>query len=203
VKIANPELKVITFSGDGNGLGEGLAHALFAAKRNQDMTLILHDNSVNALTTGQFSPLSETGWKGPSTPEGSIEKPFNAVSLLIEAGATFVARAFSGELTHLISILIEAIKYEGFSFLEILQSAVPYHSWEEYREKVAFQKTIPKSKEEALITANKAHRYVIGIFYQAREAFYHEKLYGKFNPVKNSLSRTQRLEKLREILKEK
>ena len=61
MKIANPDLNVITFSGDGNGLGEGLAHMLFAAKRNQDMTLILHNNSVYALTTGQFTPLTERG----------------------------------------------------------------------------------------------------------------------------------------------
>jgi Pyruvate:ferredoxin oxidoreductase and related 2-oxoacid:ferredoxin oxidoreductases, beta subunit len=61
IKIANPDLKVINFSGDGNGLGEGLAHTIFAAKRNQDMTFILHNNSVYALTTGQFSPLTEKG----------------------------------------------------------------------------------------------------------------------------------------------
>ena len=82
MKIANPNLKVIDFSGDGNGLGEGLAHTLFAAKRNQDFTMILHNNSVYALTTGQFSPLTEKGWEGPggefphthctSPPEGGL-----------------------------------------------------------------------------------------------------------------------------------
>ncbi|MFX1457479.1 MAG: thiamine pyrophosphate-dependent enzyme, partial [Promethearchaeota archaeon] len=62
IKIANPDLKVINFSGDANGLAEGLAHTMFVAKRNQDITFILHNNSVYALTTGQFSPLSEKGW---------------------------------------------------------------------------------------------------------------------------------------------
>jgi len=73
IKIANPDLKVINFSGDANGLAEGLAHTMFAAKRNQDITFILHNNSVYALTTGQFSPLAEKGWKGPLLQEVFLE----------------------------------------------------------------------------------------------------------------------------------
>ncbi|MDZ4181659.1 MAG: thiamine pyrophosphate-dependent enzyme, partial [Candidatus Cloacimonadaceae bacterium] len=95
IKLANPALKVISFGGDGDSLGEGLEHTLFAAKRNMDITLILHNNGTYGLTTGQFSPLSNPGYKGLSTPFGSIEKPFDPVPLLIEAGATFVARAYS------------------------------------------------------------------------------------------------------------
>ncbi|MFX1525451.1 MAG: thiamine pyrophosphate-dependent enzyme, partial [Promethearchaeota archaeon] len=138
IKIANPDLKVINFSGDANGLAEGLAHTMFVAKRNQDITFILHNNSVYALTTGQFSPLSEKGWKGPSTPGGSYEKPFNPISLMIEAGATFVARGFAGDTKHLTDLMLQGVKHQGFVFIEVLQPAVPYHKWEEYREQVEY-----------------------------------------------------------------
>ena len=200
MKIANPDLKVITFSGDGNGLGEGLAHTLFAAKRNQDITMILHNNSVYALTTGQFSPLTQEGWKGPSTPNGSFEIPFNPISLLIETGATFVARCFAGEINQLTETLVRAIEHKGFSFIEVLQPAMPYHKWEEYRSEIEFIDKEPKTKEEALTVARNLHRFTIGVFYQASRQVYHKGLYGEHNPITNRLSRDERIDKIRKIL---
>jgi 2-oxoglutarate ferredoxin oxidoreductase subunit beta len=201
IKLANPDLTVLTFSGDGNGLGEGLEHTLFAAKRNQDITMILHNNSVYALTTGQYSPLTEPGWRGPSTPKGSFESPFNAISLLIEAGATFVARSFSGDVTHLTETIKRAIKHEGFSFIEVLQPAVPYHKWEEYKDNIEYLDKKPSSPEEAFLTAKTVSRFTIGIFYETKRDPYHMELYGDFNPIKNSLSRDARIEKVKEILR--
>ena len=201
IKISNPDLKVITFSGDGNGLGEGLAHTIYAAKRNQDITMILHNNGVYALTTGQFSPLTNQGWKGPSTPRGSFEMPFNAISLMIEVGATFVARSYAGDIKHLTKILIKAIEHEGFSFIEVLQPAMPYHKWEEYKDKIEYLSDEPKSKEEAIKIAHNAHRFTIGIFHQKIREVYHKSLYGELNPVKSNISRKIRLEKINEILK--
>ncbi len=200
MKIANPDLKIITFSGDGNGLGEGLAHTIFAAKRNQDITMILHNNSVYALTTGQYSPLTEKGWKGPSTPGGSFETPFNAISLMLEVGATFIARTFAGEITHLTDVLIQAIEHKGFSFIEVLQPAVPYHSWNEYREKVEFLEKLPETYEEAMKTAKNKHRYTLGVFYKTQRPVYHEGLYGDHNPLTKRLSRNDRITKIKQIL---
>ena len=200
IKLANPELKVITFSGDGNGLGEGLVHTMFAAKRNQDITMLLHNNSVYALTTGQFSPLSDIGWGGPSTPKGSLESPFNAISLMIEAGATFVARCFAGKIDHLVETITQAIEHEGFSFVEILQPAVPYHAWSEYNKKIEFLEIKPTTKEDGLTTARKSHKFTLGIFYQAIDQVYHKGLYGDHNPITNRLNRKDRLEKIRKIL---
>lgn len=200
MKIANPDLKVITFSGDGNGLGEGLAHTLFAAKRNQDITMILHNNSVYALTTGQFSPLTQEGWKGPSTPNGSFEIPLNPISLIIEVGATFVARSYAGDIKHLTETLIEAIEHEGFSFIEVLQPAMPYHKWEEYRSEIEFLDKEPETKEEALIVARNSHRFTLGVFYQANRQVFHKGLYGDHNPITKRLSRETRLDKIHKIL---
>ena len=203
IKIANPDLKVINFSGDGNGLGEGLAHTIFAAKRNQDMTFILHNNSVYALTTGQFSPLTEKGWKGPSTPLGSFEEPFNPISLMIEVGATFVARAYAGNIEHLTKVIVEATTHEGFSFIEVLQPAVSYHKWEEYSKYVEFLDKVPQSREEALTVARKSHKFTLGIFYQVNKQQYHKGLYGDHNPINNRLSRDERIDKIRKIFESK
>lgn len=203
IKIANPDLKVINFSGDANGLAEGLAHTMFAAKRNQDITFILHNNSVYALTTGQFSPLTEKGWKGPSTPRGSREEPFNPISLMIEAGATFVARGFSGDIENLTNLIIEAVKHEGFAFIEVLQPAVPYHKWEEYREHVEYLEKEPKNYFEAIKAAKENHKFTIGIFYRTTKPVYHKELYGDHNPITNRLARDTRLDKIRKILESK
>jgi len=206
-KISNPNLKVITFSGDGSGLGEGLAHTLFAAKRNMDITMILHNNGVYALTTGQFSPLTQEGWKGPSTPKGSFEIPFNPISLLIEVGATFVARCYAGEIKHLTETLVKAIEHEGFSFIEVLQPAMPYHKWEEFKDKIEYigkeleyLEKKPENQFEAIKTAKEKHRFTIGMFYRTTRPVYHKELYGDHNPINNKLSRNERLDKIRKIL---
>jgi 2-oxoglutarate ferredoxin oxidoreductase subunit beta len=203
MKIANPDLHVLTFSGDGNAMGEGIAHTVFAAKRNQDMTLILHNNNVYALTTGQFTPLTPKGWEGPSTPRGSVESPLNAIALMIQAGATFVARGFAGKLDHLTDLIVQAIEHKGFSFLEILQPAVPYHNWKEYREKVEFLEETPNSFKEALAIANIKTPYTIGLFYKTEKPIFHKELYGDHNPVEKRLSREERIKKLANILKSK
>ncbi len=201
IKIGNPDLKVITFSGDGNGMGEGLAHTMFAAKRNMDMTMILHHNDVYALTTGQFTPLTEKGWKGPSTPRGSFEEPFNPLLLMIVAGATFLARCYSGEITHLTDIIIQAVEHKGFSFIEVIQPAVSYHSWAEYKDKIEFLDKEPSNLEEAILSIRNNHKFTLGVFYRNIEKHvYHEQLYGDHNPITKKSLREKRIKKIEEII---
>ncbi|MFW9873410.1 MAG: thiamine pyrophosphate-dependent enzyme [Candidatus Thorarchaeota archaeon] len=203
IKIANPELKVVTFSGDGNAMGEGLAHTIFAAKRNADMTLLLHNNGVYALTTGQFTPLSEKGWIGPSTPKGSIEEPFNPLSLILESGATFVARGFPGKAKHLVNLIVQAIEHEGFSFVEILQPAVAYRdTWDFYRENIEILDTEPKNYEEAIKIAKRRDKLPIGVIYRVKKPVFHKELYGDWNPIINRLTRQKRIEKVQALLKQ-
>jgi len=128
IKIGNPDLNVIMFGGDGDSLGEGLEHTLFAAKRNEDITLILHNNGVYGLTTGQFSPLSEKGYKGPSSPFGNIEQPFDPLPLILSAGAGFVARSYTTKPEHLALLIKEAVLHKGFSFIEVLQPCVSFNN---------------------------------------------------------------------------
>jgi 2-oxoglutarate/2-oxoacid ferredoxin oxidoreductase subunit beta len=119
IEIANPDLNVICFSGDGDSLAEGLDHLIFAAKRNIDITLILHDNRVYGLTTGQYTLTSPQGFKGKSTPAGSNEHPMNPLELMLVSGATYLARGYSHGIEQLLRLFKEAILHKGVSFVDV------------------------------------------------------------------------------------
>ena len=128
IKLANPDLKVICFSGDGDSLAEGLDHLVFAAKRNIDITMILHNNRVYGLTTGQYTPTSPQGFKGKSTPTGSVERPMNPAELMLVSGASYIARGYTHGIEQLQKIFREAILHKGFSFVDVLQVCVSYNN---------------------------------------------------------------------------
>jgi 2-oxoglutarate ferredoxin oxidoreductase subunit beta len=132
IKIANPDLKVVGFAGDGDAYGEGLEHLIFAAKRNIDITMIIHNNRVYGLTTGQYTPTSPQGFKGRSTPRGALEVPLNPLELMLASGATFLARGYSHGLELLKKIFKEAIFHKGFSLVDVLQVCVTFFNMYEY-----------------------------------------------------------------------
>lgn len=201
IKLANPDIKVVTFAGDGGVWGEGLAHMVFAAKRNADITVIVHDNAVYGLTTGQFTPTSEKGFKGRSTPRGSVEEPLNPLTLMLESGATFVARGYSGKIDNLAESMYQAIQHEGFSLVEVLQPCVSFNdTYEKYNSLVEELDTIPKTKEESYAVARRFDKLPVGKIYQIKKPAYHKELYGDWNPVTKRMNREQRLEKIKEII---
>lgn len=201
IKTGNPDLKAVSFGGDGDSFGEGLAHLMFAAKRNADVTAVIHDNGVYALTTGQFSPLSEKGYKGPSSPKGSIERPFNPLTLMLEAGATFVARGFTGQIDHLADLFAQAIEHKGFALVDVLQPCVTYlNTFKIYNKKTEIMGTVPSSKDEAVSLARQKNPLPIGIFYRADEPVFHEELYGDWNPAQKKMDREERRRKIRELM---
>lgn len=137
IKLANPDLRVICFSGDGDSLAEGLDHLIFAAKRNIDLTLILHDNRVYGLTTGQYTPTSPVGFRGRSTPLGTVEHPMNPGELMLVSGATYIARGYTHGIDLLQRLFREAILHRGFSFVDVLQVCVSYlNLYESYNKRV-------------------------------------------------------------------
>jgi len=202
IKIANPDLKVVAFAGDGDAYGEGISHMIFAAKRNSDITVIVHNNGAYALTSGQFSPTSEKGYKGPSTPKGNIEEPLNPLSLLMEAGATFVARGYSGRVDHLSDLIVNAIEHVGFSIVDVLQPSVVFHNtYKEYNKRVEVIENPPESYEEAIkLIKEKKERLPIGVFYQINKPVFHKELFGDWNPVKRRLSKEVRRERIKGLL---
>ncbi len=127
IKIANPNLTVIAESGDGDMYGEGGNHFIHAIRRNPNITNIIHNNMVYGLTKGQASPTSEIGFKTPIQVNGVILEPFNPISTAIALNASFVARAFSGDVKETINILKKAIKHKGFSIVDILQPCVTFN----------------------------------------------------------------------------
>lgn len=132
IKIANPKLKVIGFAGDGDAYGEGLEHLIFAAKRNIDITMIIHNNRVYGLTTGQYTPTSPLGFKGRSTPGGTKEMPVNPLELMMASGATFIGRAYTHGIELLKSTIKDAIMHKGFSLVDVLQVCVTFYNMYEY-----------------------------------------------------------------------
>jgi 2-oxoglutarate ferredoxin oxidoreductase subunit beta len=139
IKLANPGVHVICVVGDGDTLGEGGNHFLHAAKRNPNITVIIHDNQVYGLTTGQAAPTAQIGMITKSTPDGVIDEPVNPVALAYAVGGSFVGRGFSGDIPHLTDILAAAISHKGFSVVDILQPCVTFdkvHTYDWYRERV-------------------------------------------------------------------
>ena len=137
-KLANQELIVIAISGDGDGYGEGGNHFIHAARRNHDITYLVHNNQVYGLTKGQASPTSDAGFITKTTPYGATS-PINPITLAIVSGASFVSRAFSGDVEHLTNLIKMGIRHKGFALIDILQPCVTFnhkntYSW--YRERV-------------------------------------------------------------------
>lgn len=139
IKLAKPQMTVIGHAGDGDAYGEGLEHLIFAAKRNVNMTAIIHNNRVYGLTTGQTTPTSPLGFKGRSTPFGNKEMPINPLDLMLASGATFLARGTSHGLELLKKIFKEAILHKGFALVDVLQVCVTYYNMYEYYDKHAYE----------------------------------------------------------------
>lgn len=126
MKIANPELTAIGFAGDGDGYGEGLAHLIFAAKRNINITMVMHNNRIYGLTTGQFSPTTPQGQKTKSTPYGNPEYPLNPIRLMLGSGATFIARTSSLDMKHLKEMIKQGIEHKGFAIIDVVEPCVSF-----------------------------------------------------------------------------
>lgn len=132
-KLVNPDLKVIVAGGDGDGYGIGLNHFIHAMRRNFDITYVVMNNQVYGLTTGQASPTTEKSQRTKSTPTGVIELPINPISLALVSGATFVARAFSGDADHLAKMVELGLKHKGFSLVDVLSPCVTYNKHNTYQ----------------------------------------------------------------------
>jgi len=194
IKMGNPELKVIAFQGDGGCYNEGISHLIHAAKRNIDMTVLIHNNRNFALTTGQFTATSPQGFAGKSTPEGSIEKPFNPLKLILDVNGSFIARGYSGKISHLKDLIKQAVKHQGFSFIDILQPCVSFFDTREfYNKKVALEKNKNlSSKKQAQKLIEKwdyqkdspKAKIPIGLFYKVNKPTYEKSLLKNINPAK-------------------
>src|SRR5205823_13064532 len=122
LKLARPDLKIFVVTGDGDGLSIGGNHLLHVLRRNVDVNILLFNNRIYGLTKGQYSPTSEQGKVTKSTPLGSVDYPFNPISVALGSEATFVARSVDVEARHLQDIVRRAYVHRGTAFVEILQN---------------------------------------------------------------------------------
>lgn len=182
-KIANPELTVVVFSGDGDAYGEGGNHFIHAARRNHDITYIVHNNQVYGLTKGQASPTSDIGFITTSTPFGATN-PVNPIGLALASGAGFVARGFAGDITHLSTIMREGIQHKGFALIDILQPCVSFNkknTYQWYRQRVykleELQEYDPTDKDAAQKKSQEwGDRIPIGVFYRSVMPTYEDQI---------------------------
>lgn len=135
IKIANPELKVIGFAGDGDAYNEGIEHLIHMTRYNVDCTYIVHNNQIFALTVGQPTATTQKGIKSKILKKALQEIPLNPIKLMLSLDTSFVARGYALEIHHLTEILKKAIMHKGFSFVEILQPCLVFNDTREFIEK--------------------------------------------------------------------
>ena len=126
IKLANPDLLVLVAGGDGDGFSIGGGHVPHAIRRNIDLTYIMMDNQIYGLTKGQLSPTSPRGTKTPTSVYGSMEDPVNPLLYVLAYGAGFVAQGVPADLDGLTKLIEEAIRFPGFSFVNIQSPCVSF-----------------------------------------------------------------------------
>jgi 2-oxoglutarate ferredoxin oxidoreductase subunit beta len=173
IKIANPNLVVIVTAGDGDEYGIGFNHVVHAARRNHDVKLIVMNNEIYGLTTGQLSPTSKSGQRTKTSPDGSIIYPLNPLSTLLGAGATFIARGFSGDPKQLSMLIQEAIKHRGFALVDAISPCVTWHDiYDEVRRKMYKLEDVKHDPSDAVAAyhrMNESEKIGLGIYYRTEE----------------------------------
>lgn len=139
IRLANPSMTVICTTGDGDCYGEGGNHLIHAIRRNVNITLLVHDNQIYALTKGQASPTSTEGMKTKAQPTGALSEQLNPMALAVALDAGFAARSFAGDPAHLKETIKVGVGHNGFALIDILQPCVTFNkinTYEWYRERV-------------------------------------------------------------------
>ena len=145
IAASRPDLSVWVITGDGDGLSIGGNHLIHALRRNVNLKILLFNNRIYGLTKGQYSPTSELGKITKSTPVGSLDHPFNPVSLALGAEATFVARTLDSDRKHLTAVLRAAAEHRGTAFVEIYQNCPIFN------DDAFVPLTSPASRDDTLI----------------------------------------------------
>ncbi|MEJ2384063.1 MAG: 2-oxoacid:ferredoxin oxidoreductase subunit beta [Xanthomonadales bacterium] len=157
LKAARPELTVLVAGGDGDGLSIGGNHFIHACRRNMDLTYVIMDNEVYGMTKGQASPTTASDWtRSKLTPHGTGIRPFQPAAMALTAGASFVARGFSGDPNGLAKILVEAIEHPGFAFVQVLSPCLTFRP-EQKEWKTAVHPFATEATDDPVAAAARLH----------------------------------------------
>jgi 2-oxoglutarate ferredoxin oxidoreductase subunit beta len=170
IKAANPMLTVIAEGGDGDMYGEGGNHFIHTIRRNPDIAHVVHDNMVYGLTKGQASPTSSRGFKTPVQVDGVILEPFNPLAVAIALNASFVARAFAGDIPQSVEIVKKAILHKGYALVDILQPCVTFNklnTFKWFKDNTYYFDAShdPANRGAAFSLAIRTDKLPLGIFY--------------------------------------
>jgi len=171
INIVNPELTTIVVTGDGDCYGEGGNHFLHTIRRNPDITLIVHNNQIYGLTKGQASPTTDLWDKTRLQFKGVELEPLLPLATALLHGCSFIARGYAGDIKHLSELFSEAIRFKGFSYVDVIQPCISYgtHTASWYKERMY---KLPdnydfNNKMEALTkTTEWGEKIPIGILYR-------------------------------------
>jgi 2-oxoglutarate ferredoxin oxidoreductase subunit beta len=167
LKIARPDLEVLAVGGDGDGYSIGGNHFIHACRRNIDMVYLVMDNRVYAMTKGQPSPTTERDWDSEIAPGGTQIPPFNPLGLALAAGATFVARGFAGRPDELADLILDGMRWPGFSFIEVLSPCVVFRPEErEWKRVVRPSQAVPMDRAAAINFALADDGLSLGILFR-------------------------------------
>jgi 2-oxoglutarate ferredoxin oxidoreductase subunit beta len=171
VKLASPRMTVVAVGGDGDGLAIGGNHFMHAARRNVDIAYFMMDNEIYGLTKGQAGPTTPTGDKTKSTTYGNPDPAIDPCALAIALGASWVARAFSGDVKGTTELMTRAIQHHGFAFLNIISPCVTWRGEEQHKELRAKMRAIPPdhdvtSRETALRLTDEHEHLTTGVLYE-------------------------------------
>lgn len=178
VKLAEPRLKVIVVTGDGDATAIGGNHFIHAARRNIDLTVIVYNNNIYGMTGGQYSPLTPTGSKATTAPFGTVDRAFDIYDLAKGTGATFIARATTFHTQLLTDVIAQGINHEGFSVIEAI-SACPI-SFGRQNKKGSAANMMKLQRDHGVMLAaydklteeEKADKFPIGVLYKAQAPEY-------------------------------
>ena len=180
-KIANEKLTVVVSTGDGDSYGEGGNHFIHNIRRNVNITHFVHDNQIYGLTKGQASPTTGIGHVTGVQVTGNINEPLNPVLMAIASGAGFAARGFVGNREHLVSLMKQAIEYNGYALLDILQPCVSFNkinTFVYYKERVfeLDESYDPSDKVSAMAKALEfGDKIPLGVIYKEEKQTFHQK----------------------------
>jgi 2-oxoglutarate ferredoxin oxidoreductase subunit beta len=170
VKLASPKLTVVAVGGDGDGIAIGGNHFLHAARRNVDIAYFMMDNEIYALTKGQAGPTTPSGDKTKSTAYGNPDPTVDPCALAIAFGASWVGRAFSGDVKGTTELMKRAIRHRGFAFLNIVSPCVTWRGEHQSKELRAKMRAIPAehditNREAALRFTDEKEALTVGVLY--------------------------------------
>jgi 2-oxoglutarate/2-oxoacid ferredoxin oxidoreductase subunit beta len=209
IKAVNPELLVINESGDGCTYGEGGNHFIHNIRRNPDIVNIVHNNMVYGLTKGQASPTSQLDFNTPLQVEGVFEEPFNPLAVAISLNASFVARAFSGDVNQTKEILKKAINHKGYALVDIFHPCVTFNKvntfqWFKNNTYYMDDSHDPYNREEAFKRSIETEKYPLGIFYINNNKKIFEESLSAYKTDKSPLyKRDLDMNKLKELIETK